>query len=100
VQTSEITTTTRPRGKPRGKAALQAAAATLIRVEPISVSRETAATLLDIGPTLFDRLVKEGRLPAGRAAGGRTVWLLAELRTAAEALPVSEHLPPPSRAAA
>lgn len=74
-----------------------AEASTLVRIEPISVGREDAARLLGIGTSTFELHVSRGSLPKARMLGGRSVWLVSELRKAAEALPVSELLPPPPK---
>lgn len=69
----------------------------LVRIEPITVGREDAALLLGIGVSTFESHVARGLLPKARALGGRAVWLVSELRQAAERLPVSELLPPPPK---
>lgn len=68
----------------------------LLIMEPISVGREHAAALLGIGVSTFEAHVSRGTLPRGRMLGGRAVWLVTELRQAAQALPVSDLLPPPA----
>jgi predicted DNA-binding transcriptional regulator AlpA len=72
----------------------------IIRIEPISVGREDAALLLGIGLSTFEQHVSRGSLPRPRQLGGRAVWLVDELRSAAHSLPVSELLPPPTLAPA
>ena len=69
----------------------------IIRIEPITVGRDDAAVLLGIGCSTFEAHVARGTLPKPRQLGGRAVWLVSELRAAAEALPISEQLPPPPR---
>ena len=66
-----------------------------LRIEPISVGRDHAAAMLGIGLSHFATHVTRGTLPMPRQIGGRAVWLVEELRAAANALPVSELLPPP-----
>lgn len=66
----------------------------LVRIEPICVGRDDAARLLGIGVSTLELHTAKGLLPKPRQLGGRAVWLVAELRRAAEALPVSELLPP------
>lgn len=39
-----------------------------------ALSRERAAEYLDLSPNTFDRLVKDGRMPAPIAFYGRKVW--------------------------
>jgi predicted DNA-binding transcriptional regulator AlpA len=65
-----------------------------LRIEPISVGRDHAAAMLGIGLSTFAAHVSRGTLPKPRQIGGRAVWLVEELRAAANALPVSELLPP------
>lgn len=69
----------------------------VVSIEPITVGREDAARLLGIGVSTFEAHVARGKLPQPRMLGARAVWLVAELRRAAEALPVSELLPPPPK---
>lgn len=66
----------------------------LVHIEPISVGCDDAARLLGIGVSTLHMHVAKGLLPKPRQLGGRAVWLVAELRRTAEALPVSELLPP------
>ncbi len=54
---------------------------------PFAVSRETGAELIGISPNHFDKLVKEGRLPAPRELGGRVLWDSDEIRAAWRAMP-------------
>lgn len=68
--------------------------AAIVHMEPITVRRETAAALLGLGLSTFVARVSRGELPKPRQIGGNAVWLVSELRGAAEALPVSELLPP------
>jgi predicted DNA-binding transcriptional regulator AlpA len=69
----------------------------LVSIEPIAVGREHAAELLGLGLSTFEQHVSRGTLPRARQLGGRAVWLVSELRRTAEALPVSELLPPPAK---
>lgn len=77
------------------KRSATAASVQLVRIEPISVSREDAAAMLGVALSTFEKHVARHTLPQPRQLGGRAVWLVDELRTAAHALPVSELLPPP-----
>jgi len=72
---------------------------TLVTIEPITVDRNNAALLLGIGLSTFEAHVTRGTLPAPRQLGGRALWLVAELRTAAVNLPISTLLPAPAAAA-
>jgi predicted DNA-binding transcriptional regulator AlpA len=71
----------------------------VIAIEPIAVGRDHAAELLGLARSTFEIRVARRELPQPRQLGGRAVWLVRELREAAEALPVSEMLPPPSKRA-
>lgn len=68
----------------------------MIQIEPIGVDRDTAAALLSISTTALESRVRDGTLPKPRKLGGRAVWLVRELREAADLLPVSDLLPPPN----
>lgn len=68
----------------------------IISIEPISVGRDDAAQLIGIAVSTFEAHVARGTLPRARQLGGRAIWLVSELRRAAEALPTSELLPPPA----
>ena len=46
----------------------------LSRLTPMLANEKTAATLLDMKPTDFRRLVEEGHLPKGKTIGGFTRW--------------------------
>ncbi len=41
---------------------------------PRGVSRVQAATYIGISPTLFDEMVRDGRMPKPVRINGRTVW--------------------------
>jgi excisionase family DNA binding protein len=51
----------------------------MTRTDPISypprgLSREEAARYIGVGPTKFDEMVKDGRMPKPKRLDGRTVW--------------------------
>jgi predicted DNA-binding transcriptional regulator AlpA len=56
-------------------------------LEPVGISREQAAALVNAGVSLFDRLVHEGIMPQPRLLGGRLVWDVQEVREAFRAIP-------------
>lgn len=58
-----------------------------LRLEPLGLSRVTAATYIGVSPTKFDELVKDGRMPCARMIDGRRVWCRDELEDAFDALP-------------
>lgn len=51
------------------------------------LNRVEAASFCGIGPTLFDRMVADGRMPRPKCADGRKVWDTAALAAALEELP-------------
>jgi len=57
---------------------------------PIAVRREIAAASIDVSPTKFDDLVRDGSMPPARMIGSRRVWLLEELRARALDLPTAD----------
>jgi predicted DNA-binding transcriptional regulator AlpA len=54
------------------------------------LSRVEAAIYVGVSPTLFDQMVKDGRMPIPKRINGRVVWDLLALDEAFEALP-DEH---------
>ena len=56
---------------------------------PRGMDREEAARYIGVGTTLFDAMVKDGRMPRGKAANGRVMWDRVKLDAAFTALP--EH---------
>ncbi len=54
---------------------------------PRGLSRTEAARYIGIGPTLFDEMVRDGRMPPPRRANSRAIWDRAELDVFFEALP-------------
>lgn len=57
---------------------------------PIAVRREHAAAVIDVSPTKFDELVRDGSMPPARMIGSRRVWLLDEIRARALELPTAD----------
>ena len=53
---------------------------------PRGLSREQAAAYIGISASLFDGLVKDGRMPPAKRINGRTVWDRRRLDVAFEAL--------------
>ena len=58
-----------------------------LRLEPLGLSRTTAAAYIGVSPTKFDQLVQDGRMPCARIVDGRRIWGRIELNAAFEALP-------------
>lgn len=60
-----------------------------IVIEPRGLSRIRAAEYLGISPSLFDDMVRDGRMPRPKRINSRTVWDRRQLDHAFEALPDS-----------
>ena len=54
---------------------------------PRGLSRVQAARYIGVSPGLFDRMVKDGIMPAPRLISSRTVWDRREVDEAFDALP-------------
>ncbi len=54
---------------------------------PLGLSREEAAFMVGVRTTLFDEMVKDGRMPQPHMAGSRVVWDRDEVSVAFKALP-------------
>ena len=50
------------------------------------LSRDQAANYIGVGPTKFDKMVKDGRMPRPKRVDGRVVWDLRKLDAAFAAL--------------
>ncbi|MCW5659964.1 MAG: AlpA family phage regulatory protein [Burkholderiaceae bacterium] len=71
---------------------------TVIQAAPIALRRDQASQALGISVSLFESLVRRGRMPKPRLLADKSVgWLYAELQRCAEALPVSDLPPGPGR---
>jgi predicted DNA-binding transcriptional regulator AlpA len=71
---------------------------TVIQAAPITLRREQASQALGISVSLFESLVRRGRMPKPRLLADKSVgWLYVELQRCAEALPVSDLPPGPGR---
>jgi predicted DNA-binding transcriptional regulator AlpA len=57
---------------------------------PRGLSREQAAAYVGVSPSLFDTLVKDGRMPAPKRINARTVWDRLQLDAAFAALPSND----------
>ena len=56
---------------------------------PRLINRDAAAAYVSISPTLFDRMVEDGRMPRPRLLGSkRRAWDVRELDAAIDRLPV------------
>jgi predicted DNA-binding transcriptional regulator AlpA len=54
---------------------------------PRGMSRETAAEYIDVSPSKFDEMVKDGRMPKPKQIDARRVWDRASVDKAFTALP-------------
>lgn len=54
---------------------------------PIGLSREIAAAFIDVSPTKFDEMVKDGRMPRPKQIDSRRVWDRRKVEKAFSALP-------------
>jgi predicted DNA-binding transcriptional regulator AlpA len=54
---------------------------------PRGLSREQAAAYIGVSPSLFDEMVKDGRMPKPTRINARTVWDRIKLDEAFAALP-------------
>ena len=56
-------------------------------VEPRGLSRTHAASYIGVSASLFDAMVKDGRMPQPKRINARTVWDKRQLDDAFDALP-------------
>ena len=54
---------------------------------PIGLSRETAAAYIDVSPSKFDEMVKDGRMPKPKQIDARRVWRRIAVERAFDRLP-------------
>lgn len=54
---------------------------------PIGLSREIAAAFIDVSPSKFDEMVKDGRMPKPKHIDARRVWSRSSVEKAFAALP-------------
>ena len=57
-----------------------------LSLPPRGLSREEAAAYIGVSPSLFDILVKDGRMPAPKRLNSRVVWDRLKLDVAFEVL--------------
>jgi hypothetical protein len=58
------------------------------------LSRVDAAIYVGVGPTKFDEMVADGRMPAPRRIDGRKIWDVRELDASFEDLPHDQNVMP------
>jgi predicted DNA-binding transcriptional regulator AlpA len=66
------------------------ASALPLSLPPRGLSRTMAAAYIGVSPTLFDEMVKDGRMPKPKLINSRTVWDRFGLDDAFAALPSNE----------
>ncbi|MCC6780594.1 MAG: hypothetical protein IT537_28795 [Hyphomicrobiales bacterium] len=62
-----------------------------LSLAPRGLSREQAAAYVGVSPSLFDMLVKDGRMPGPKRINARAVWDRLKLDAAFEALADTEE---------
>ncbi len=55
--------------------------------ERLGLSRDEAAEYVGVGTTLFDQMVKDGRMPAPKLINSRKVWMRPKIEKAFADLP-------------
>lgn len=63
-------------------------------LSPIGLSREVAAAFIDVSPSKFDEMVKDGRMPKPKRIDARRVWYRPEVEAAFMELPGGEEVLP------
>ena len=61
---------------------------------PRGLSREQSAVYVGVGTTLFDEMVKDGRMPAPKRINSKTIWDRLGLDAAFVGLPSDEDTNP------
>lgn len=61
-----------------------------ISYPPRGLSREEAARYVGVGPTLFDEMVADGRMPKPKLINSRTIWDRVNLDISFSSLPDKE----------
>ena len=72
----------------------------ILPVSPRGLSRSEAAAYVGVSPSLFDAMVKDGRMPQPKRINTRTIWDRARIDEAFEALPGGDISNPWDNAAA
>jgi len=72
----------------------------ILPVSPRGLSRTQAAAYVGVSPSLFDAMVKDGRMPQPKRINTRTIWDRTRIDEAFEALPGGDISNPWDNAAA
>ena len=59
-------------------------------LQPRGLSRSEAAGYIGVSPSIFDQMVKDGRMPSPKLINARTIWDIRQVDDAFEALPTDE----------
>ena len=59
-------------------------------LQPRGLSRSEAAGYIGVSPSIFDQMVKDGRMPSPKRINARTIWDIRQVDDAFEALPTDE----------
>lgn len=62
-----------------------------ISLPPRGISREQAAAVVGVSPSLFDEMVRDRRMPPAKRINARKVWDRIRIEEAFEALPEDGH---------
>lgn len=65
-----------------------------LSLSPRGLCRVQAAAYVGVSPTLFDEMIKDGRMPTPKRINSRTVWDIRKLDNAFDALPGDEEKNP------
>lgn len=65
-----------------------------LSLAPRGLSRVWSAAYIGVGPSLFDAMVDDGRMPRPKRINGRTVWDRVEIDFAFDALPHKDEANP------
>lgn len=75
----------------RGRAPVTRAHILPPSLPPIGLSRELAAAYIDVSPTKFDQMVKDGRMPKPKHIDSRRIWDRLKLEHAFGRLPGDDN---------
>ena len=66
---------------------MKASGSISLLIEPRGLSRVGAANYVGVSPSLFDEMVKDGRMPPPKRVNSRNIWDRRQLDDAFEGLP-------------
>ena len=65
-----------------------------LSLAPRGLSRVRSAAYIGVGPSLFDAMVDDGRMPKPKRINGRVIWDRVEIDFAFDALPHKDEANP------